>query len=121
MNADGTEHYEEFVKEIMDTRLYIQNKDLRDCLEIEREEENPYTVHTLMAQFVFTGAANHSVEMYIPLEEVKEILNRKSGSYCDVLKIIREYLVWLADTGEEKASDRLNDMMDLAKAVPVIR
>lgn len=75
-DEEGKKDYDGFIKEIMSTNLYLEDKDLRDCLEIDRESESPYTIYTLMAQFAFAGAANYSVDAYMPIE--------KYGKYCVV-------------------------------------
>ncbi len=112
IDKDGTEHYDQFVKEIMMTNLFLKEKDLRDCLEIDRETEAPYTIYKLMSQFVFAGAANHSVDVYVPLDRIREILDHHLKGYCDVQGLIDEYLNDNKVMGKEKPSDILNNYMD---------
>ena len=40
----------------------------------------------------FRGAANYSVDAYMPIEKIREILCRKFGGLCDVPNIIDEYM-----------------------------
>lgn len=100
-NSDS--QYEKFVKSIMDTKLYVVEKDCTDVLDIDMEEEQPYSIATLFAQFMFAGARNKNVERYIPLSEIKSTLRSKLAGKCDVEKIIDDYL------NDEK---RLHDMAE---------
>lgn len=110
-DEEGKEQYENFVKEIMKTKMFQKEKDLRDCLEIQHEEQAPYSIYTLIAQFAFAGAHNQNVDYYMPLEEIKKVLVRHIGSHCDVSKVISDYMRENeADT--EEPSTTLNDFMD---------
>lgn len=115
IGKDEPEYYRAFVHEIMNTNLFWKKKDLRDCLEIEREAETPYTIHTLMAQFLFSGGRNHSVDAYIPLEKVWEILDRQLTGLCDVHRLIHEYIEQYEKQQEEKPSEILNNFIDSRK------
>lgn len=71
----GKSRYELFIKSVMDTRIYIEDKDCSDPLGIDQEDQQPYGVERLFSQFVFGGACNKKVNRYIPLEEVREALD----------------------------------------------
>lgn len=114
-DEEGKKDYDGFIKEIMSTNLYLEDKDLRDCLEIDRESESPYTIYTLMAQFAFAGAANYSVDAYMPIEKIREILCRKFGGLCDVPNIIDEYMKNKEEDKEENPPGILNDFIDTAE------
>jgi hypothetical protein len=59
---DGNMHYEEFVIRIMDAKLHLKDKNCADPLKIDQEEEHPYSIWTLFAQFGFAGAKNKKVD-----------------------------------------------------------
>lgn len=110
VDRDGTEYYKPFVEEIMKSKLFLKKKDLRDCLEINREEEAPYSIYTLLAQFALSGAKNYSVDRYIPPEEIRETLERFIGGYCDVAGIMADFLK--ASAKKEEPATVLNDLME---------
>lgn len=112
LDVAGKEDYASFVRDVMRTNLFLEQKDLRDCLGIEREDENPYTIYTLMAQFAFAGAANYNVDAYMPIEKITEILSVNFGKYCDVQGVIDEYMEQIEAKKEEEPSIELNDIMD---------
>ena len=107
-DKDNIPQYEKFVKRIMDTKLYLKSKNCKDVLKIDQEESAPYSIYTLMAQFAFAGAGNKKVERYIPLDEIREILEDELGDKCDVDSIIRESL----EKEEPDTSDVFGQMMD---------
>ena len=84
--------YDKFVKRILDAKLHIKDKNCEDMLEIDQEEEEPYTIYSLMAQFAFMGAENLKVDRYIPIEDIRTILDDELGDACNVKNIIDEYL-----------------------------
>lgn len=92
VSKDGEAKYELFVKHIMDTKLYIEDKNCADALKIDQEEESPYGVGTLFAQFVFAGARNKKVDRYIPIEDIKSALKEALDSKCNVEEMIDHYL-----------------------------
>lgn len=92
VDKDGNEHYTDFVKSIMDAKLYLKEKDCDDILKIDQEEERPYGIATLFAQFVFRGARNTKIDRYIPIEDIREALSHSVGEHCKVDQIIDECL-----------------------------
>ncbi len=110
VDRDGTEYYKPFVEELMRSKLFLKKKDLRDCLEINREEEAPYSIYTLLAQFALSGAKNYSVNRYIPPDEIRETLERFIGGYCDVGGIMGDFLKRAAK--QEEPAVMLNDLME---------
>lgn len=81
-----------------------------------------------MAQFAFAGARNKKVDRYIPIEDIKKILNEELGDKCEVLDIIEDYLqkeeqetdisklesdADLEKCCEQDASEVFNQMMDM--------
>ena len=91
-DKDNTPQYEKFIRSVMDTKIYIKNKNCKDILEIDQEESAPYSIYTLMAKFAFAGFKNKKVDRYIPIEEVKQVLIDELGDKCEVENIIDEYL-----------------------------
>ncbi len=87
-----TDCYEKFVRKIMESRLYIKNKNCKNVLEINPEDERTYGIYTLMMQILFAGAGNEHIDRYIPLEEIRASLIRGIGNKCDINKIVDEYV-----------------------------
>lgn len=89
---EGNEHYEDFVKRIMDAKLHLKDKNCADPLKIDQEEAQPYSIWTLMAQFGFAGARNKKVDRYIPIEDIRTALRKGLEGKFDVDLFIDEYL-----------------------------
>lgn len=105
-DEDEQSRYEQFVEEIMDTKLYLQNKNCEDILAIDQEESQPYGISTLMAQFAFLGARNNKVDRYIPIEEIKRALKEKLAGKCNVDAIIEKYLEKEREEMQEQTSQK---------------
>lgn len=103
-DKDNVPQYEKFIKRILDAKLHIKNKNCNDMLEIDQEEERPYSIFSLFAQFAFLGAENKKIDRYIPIEEIRMILLSELGDRCDVESIIEEYLQIEQETPEIKIS-----------------
>ena len=91
-DEEGNSMAEKFVKAVLDTEVFLEEKDCEDVLEIDQEEEGSYSIYTLLAQFVFAGAKNHRVNRYIPLEDLMSELEECVGDICDVSRIVAEYM-----------------------------
>lgn len=91
-DRENVPQYEKFVNMIMEAKLHLTEKNSNDFFDIDQEEAVPYSIYTLMAQFVFGGARNPTVDRYIPIDEIKEILIEELGDKCDAQSIIDEYL-----------------------------
>ena len=96
-DEDGNVHYEDFVKRIMDAKLHLKDKNCADPLKIDQEEEYPYSIWTLMAQFGFAGAKNQKVDRYIPIEDIRTALRKGLDGKFDVDLFIDKYLSEEAD------------------------
>ena len=114
LSKDGNLLYENFIKRIMEAKLYVEDKNCKDILEINQEEERPYGIGTLFARFAFAGCGNKKVNRYIPLDDIKSALNEVLGSKCNVEEIINSFLV-----GEAEKTDISLDASkeDFEKAV----
>lgn len=84
--------YEKFVNKIMEAKLHLVDKNSEDFFDIDQEESAPYSIYTLMAQFVFAGARNPKVDRHIPIDEIKRVLIDELGDRCNVESIIDDYL-----------------------------
>ena len=136
-DKDGNYRYEDFVKDIMDAKMHLKDKNCEDVLEIDQEKERPYTEATLFAQFVlqfvFAGAKNKKVDRYMPIEEIRKSLASALGDKCDVNRIIDKYLEEeaeqmrgvlakkdetgeeLLDTASQDISDTFNQIMNVQR------
>lgn len=97
--GDKKKNYEKFIDIILDSRLYLKEKNTSDRLTIDVEEERPYSVATLFAQGIFGAARNTKVSKYMPLERVQEVLEKHFGEEIDVKEQIKKHLE------KEKESD----------------
>ncbi len=120
----GREYDREFVEGLMRTEMFVEEKDCEDWLEIDTEEERPYGIYTLLAQFAFAGARNRRVERFIPLNEIQKTLQEQLGSRCDVNALIADWLrkeeqrkkaVAQGDMSKRAASDRFKEKMQAGK------
>ena len=104
--------YASFIKDILDTKLYQKEKDCSDMLEIDQEASSTYSIATLMAQVVFMGARNDKVDRYIPIDEIRRVLNCELGTKCNVDVIIDEYLEKERIQIEQSLKKQNNNMED---------
>lgn len=107
-DEEGNSLAEEFVSAVLDTEVFLEEKDCEDVLEIDKEAEGSYSVNTLLAHFVFAGAKNHRVNRYIPLEELVVALSECVGDCCDVSQIVTEYM---AKRAKQDAKSNLTDLL----------
>ena len=91
-DEEGNSLAEKFIKAVLDTEVFLEEKDCEDVLEIDKDEEGSYSIYTLLAQFAFAGAKNHRVNRYIPLEELLAALMECVGNRCDTFRIVKEYM-----------------------------
>lgn len=105
---DGTTHYEDFVGKVMDAKLHHREKDCVDVLEIDPDEEEPYGIAALAAQFA-PGVRNKKVDRYIPIEEIKSALSHAIGHLCQVDNLIEDYV---QKESVQKMPDLLAELTD---------
>lgn len=110
-DKEGNSLTEKFVTAVLDTEIFIEEKDCEDLLEIDNELENTYGVSTLMAHFLFAGAKNRRVNRYIPLEELSADLSECVGDRCDVSQIIAAYMAEREKQEQEAPSDMFKNVM----------
>lgn len=91
-DSRDNEKYEEFVIRVMDAKLHLKDKNCEDLLKIDQESEKPYSVYTLLAQFVFAGAKNKKVDRFMPIDDIRKALLSAIGDKCNVNQIIDTYL-----------------------------
>ena len=114
-----TEQYKEFIRGIMDAKLHVKDKNCTDPLAIDQEDEHPYGIWSLFAQFAFIGARNRKVDRYIPIEEVRSALIsglRGKMSAKAVNAIIDEYLDKEAKQAEVRVTPDMT-LEEMEKAV----
>ncbi len=92
IDEDGNAHYDDYVRRIMSAKLYLKEKDCYDFLKIDGEEEQPYGIEALFAQFTYGIAANRKVDRYIPLADIQKALLSSVGDKCDVRQLMEDYL-----------------------------
>lgn len=107
-DEQGNHRYEEFVKRVMDAKLHKKYKNCADALQVHPEEEAPYSVWTLLARFAFAGAANKKIDRYIPVDEIRSILNAALGNKCNVDRIMDAYLE--EEAGQKKLRHSVESM-----------
>ena len=90
---NGQPQYELFIKRIMDAKLHHRTKNCDEPLRIDQEESRPYSIATLMGQLFYGSVKNKKVDRYIPIEVLRNILNKVFGSVIDVNAIIDSYLL----------------------------
>lgn len=91
-DKEGNLRCEEFINAVMDSKLHIKEKNTDDCLDIQQEAEQPYSIWTLFADFAFGSAHNRKVDRYMSIEEVRAALRSGMGNQCDVDQYIDQYL-----------------------------
>jgi hypothetical protein len=89
---DGNMLYEQFVNRIMDAKLHLKDKNCADPLQIDQEEEQPYSIRALFAQWGFAGAENKKVDRYMSIEKIRAALRKGLKDRFDVDTVIDEYL-----------------------------
>lgn len=88
---DSEDPFKHFIKDILDTNIYLQEKDMRDCLKANENTAEIMSVEKLLAGVMFLSARNRSVARYIPLENLKSQLISVLGDKCNVSEIIDKY------------------------------
>lgn len=105
--------YETFIRKVLDTKIYLKEKNTEDLLDINQDEERPYSVYTYFAQFMFAGAKNHKINVYLPIEEVRKVLKEELKGYSDTDKVIDDYLdkEKKKDPNEKDNSEMLTEIL----------
>lgn len=88
----GNPQYEKFINAVMDCKLHIKDKNTNDCLDIQQDVEQPYSIWTQFADLVFGSAHNRKADRYIPIAEIRQALQNGMGDKCDVNPYIDQYL-----------------------------
>ncbi|MBQ3164903.1 MAG: hypothetical protein IJC02_10300 [Lachnospiraceae bacterium] len=105
-DKEGQPQYEEFVEMIMDSKMHVKEKNCDDYLEIDQDDEEAYSIWTLMAGFFFRGAKNQKVDRYVPIDEIRTALRNGLRDKCDVDAIMDAYLEREAAAGQISISDK---------------
>lgn len=80
--------YETFIRQLLETKIYVKEKDCRDIFEFDQNSPEPYSVGHIFAQFIYAGARNPCVNRYIPEDTIRSVLVQKLGDKCDVNALI---------------------------------
>ena len=108
----GKLRYGLFIKCIMDTKIYVKDKDCSDLLGIDQDDPRPYGVERLFAQLVFGRARNKKVNRYIPLEEVRKALENGLSEMCgNTVDISAEIDACLSEE-EQEPSEMLRQVLE---------
>jgi hypothetical protein len=91
---DGNDNlqYEALIRDILDTKIYLKEKDCRTPGIVDPEAGMPYGIFSLFGQMIFGSAKNKHVDRYIPIEQVKETLKNSLPNCIDTDRIIDEYI-----------------------------
>ena len=112
---NGKDPYKIFIEQILDTNIYLPEKDLRNCLNVDENTAETMSVEKQLARVMFFAMRNRSVARYIPLDKLREQLKDTLGDKCDVCEIIESYLSKKREKMKEQESDsftQLNDVHD---------
>lgn len=91
-DREGNPQYEKFIYAVMDSKLHLKQKNTEDYLDIQQQGEQPYSIWTLMADFVYGSAHNPKVNRYIPICEIRQALKSGMGDKCDTNQYIGQYI-----------------------------
>lgn len=116
IDKEKNDLHEKFIICVMDAKLHLKEKDCRDTLKIDQNEERPYGIATLFAQFALAGAGNKKIDRYVPLEEIRTILVEAFHEKCDVNHIIDEYLAEEKRQQEHSIANKNASIEDFEKA-----
>lgn len=94
---EGNMYYEEYVRQIMETKLYLKDKGRHDLPRADIEDEHPFEIDAMFVQVILGGAANKIIDRYIPLDDIRRDLISSIGDKCDVNQVIDNYLKEDAD------------------------
>ena len=99
---------EEFIEEIVDAKLFIEDHNTYDGAYAGREVDVPDNVYMQFARFlaVLAGVRNKNIDFCMPLEEIKAICRALFGDRCDVDATFAEKIhLWETDQNKAKVRD----------------
>lgn len=101
--------YELFIEHILETNIHVQEKDLRNCLDVDEGSGEVMSIEKLFASFCLIGARNKNVNRFVPLDELRRELASVLGDKCDVEKIVDAY-VKKHEENKSSVCSELNDI-----------
>ena len=113
-DGEGNDRHEQFIRILLDSKLHWKEKDCSDWMEQDPDDPTLYGIEALLIRTFAMGARNPKVDRYIPMDEIRAVLNEHLGGDCDVNSILDQYLK--EEQTEDSKSDRVNKIMDEAKA-----
>ncbi len=99
---DEVSWVERIVNAVLDTKIYIEEKDSTDVLAIDQDAAAPYNTAMQFARIVFGSLRNWTVDRYIPIEEVRRDLGIAFGDKADVDAIIDRCLSGMDEAGKNE-------------------
>lgn len=84
--------YEKFIREVMDAKLHIKDKDCVDMLDINQEDPSLYSADSMIMRSCYIVFRNKKVDRYIPLQEIRDVLTERFDGVCDVNRYINAYI-----------------------------
>ena len=117
LNAGEEGYLEEAFTDILDIKLYKEEKYVEDWNTMDQNHSGLYGIGTLFGKALLGGLRNYHVNKFIPLNELKVILMEAFSEHCDVEEIITKYLeeeqkAEAEGTSEEDAGLIFNRKMD---------
>ena len=114
LDSEGNDQHEQFIRTFLDSKLHWEEKDCNDWMEQDPDDPTLYGIEALIIRTLALGVRNPKVDRYIPMDEIRAVLNEHLAGDCDVNCILDQYLK--QEKTEETKSDRVNKLMDEAKA-----
>ncbi len=105
-DRSDTEQCTTLIRKIIQSKMHLQEKDCYDPLDY-KHYEIPYGIGNLMASFFLRGAANPAIDRYIPLDEIRTVLNDCFGAIVNVNEVMDSCLDELEHPTEESGHDML--------------
>ena len=91
-DAKDAEKCKELMKGLMDTAMYLPDKDCEDFIAIDKEAEEAYGIGQALAQIFLVSAKNKHIDRYIPLDEFRLVFREKYGSTLDTDAWLDSYI-----------------------------
>lgn len=92
IDNEGNEHYEHFIKGLIDTKVYVPLEDRGPALSFDPNKSS-LTLAESMEAYAWAMRRGAVFERYIPLEEIRSILSRAMGDACPTDHLIDKYVL----------------------------
>ena len=91
-DEDGTDLHEKFICKVMDSKIYLKEKDCTDLLMKDPDDPALYGIGAEIIRHFASVGRIKNVDRYIAIDELRKTFREKLGSECDVDAIIDKYL-----------------------------